>query len=232
MILQKIKPYLVMGIVGVGLIAPAPSFAETFGPYVSIMGGMNWVAPLDLNQNNFDFVQLELNQPLQSGYTAGLAFGWRFPTGLKPELELSHRKNTLAQFDNRAYQGGGRLDGKGEVQATSVMANLWYEVLSLPAPFGRLTPYIGGGLGYTTLTFSGLEAGAAQYGNVHRDTVLAYQLGTGLGFELNELWSMSLDYRYLQTRDANFGDIQGLPKGDVKAAYRSQSLMLGLQYKF
>jgi opacity protein-like surface antigen len=43
---------------------------------------------------------------------------------------------------------------------------------------------------------------------------------------------MSLDYRYLKTRDAHFGDIQGLPQGDVRTDYSAQSLMLGLHYWF
>jgi opacity protein-like surface antigen len=43
---------------------------------------------------------------------------------------------------------------------------------------------------------------------------------------------MSLDYRYIKTRDAHFGDIQGLPQGDVRTDYSAQSLMIGLHYGF
>lgn len=228
--LQKNTQYLVMGVIGMGFIAPAPSAADTLGPYISVMGGLNWVAAQDLNQNNLDFVEMEFNQPLHSGYATGLALGWRFPVGLRPEVELSYRKNTLTQFNHRVYEGGGSIDGKGEEEATSLMANLWYDVLNLPAPFSRVKPYIGGGLGYTTLEVSGLEAGGVQFGNVHRDSVSAYQLGAGFGFELTDRWSMSLDYRYFKTREAHFGDIQGLPRGDVRTEYSAESLMIGLQY--
>lgn len=230
--LLKKPQYLVMGVIGMGFIAPESSSAGTLGPYVSVMGGLNWVAAQDLNQNNLDFVEMEFNQPLDSGYATGLALGWRFPIGLRPEVELSYRKNSLTQFNNRVYEGGGSIDGKGKEEATSLMANLWYDALNLPAPFSRFTPYIGGGLGYTTLSVSGLEAGGVQFGDTHRDTVSAYQLGAGVGFELTDQWSMSLDYRYLKTRDAHFGDIQGLPQGDVSTDYSAQSLMLGLKYWF
>ncbi|MDO7895951.1 outer membrane protein [Pseudomonas citrulli] len=219
-----------MGIIGLGVIAPATSFADTLGPYVSAMGGLNWVADQDLNQNDLDFVEMQYNQPLHSGYATGLAVGWGFPIGLRPELEASYRKNTLTQFNHRVYEGGGSIDGEGKEEASSLMANLWYDVSNLPAPLSRFTPYVGGGLGYAVLTISGLEAGGVQFGNSHRDTVPAYQLGAGVGFELAEHWSMSLDYRYFKTREAHFGDIQNLPQGDVKTEYKAQSLMLGLRY--
>ncbi|AXP03708.1 porin family protein [Pseudomonas fluorescens] len=228
--LQKKTQYLVMGIVGLGVIAPASSFADTLGPYVSAMGGVNWVADQDLTQNDNDFVEMEFNQPLHSGFATGLALGWRFPVGLRPELELSYRRNTLDQFNNRVYEGGSSIEGKGEEQASSLMANLWYDIPNLPAPLSRFTPYIGGGLGYAVLTIKGLEAGGVEFGGTHRDTVSAWQLGTGVGYELNEHWSMSLDYRYFKTREANFGKIQGLPQVDVETQYNTQSLMLGLRY--
>ena len=62
--LQKNTQYLVMGIIGLGVIAPASSFADTLGPYVSGMGGVNWVAEQDLTQNNLDFVEMEYNLSL------------------------------------------------------------------------------------------------------------------------------------------------------------------------
>ncbi|WP_207283033.1 outer membrane protein [Pseudomonas sp. FW300-N2F2] len=228
--LQKSTRYLVMGIIGLGGTAPASSFADTLGPYVSGMGGVNWVAEQDLNQNDLDFVEMEFNQPLHSGFATGLALGWRFPVGLRPEVELSYRRNTLTQFNHRVYEGGGSIDGKGEEEATSLMANLWYDVTNLPAPLSRFTPYVGGGLGYAVLTITGLEAGGVEFGDTHRDTVSAWQLGTGVAYELSEHWSMSLDYRYFKTGEAHFGNIQGLPQGDVKTEYNAQSLMLGLRY--
>ena len=228
--LQKNTRYLVMGIIGLGGTAPASSFADTLGPYVSGMGGVNWVAEQDLNQNDLDFVEMEFNHPLHSGFATGLALGWRSPVGLRPEVELSYRRNTLTQFNHRVYEGGGSIDGKGEQEATSLMANLWYDVTNLPAPLSRFTPYVGGGLGYAVLTITGLEAGGVEFGDTHRDTVSAWQLGTGVAYELSEHWSMSLDYRYFKTGEAHFGNIQGLPQGDVKTEYNAQSLMLGLRY--
>ncbi|WP_339431099.1 outer membrane protein [Pseudomonas sp. EA_65y_Pfl2_P78] len=230
--LLKNTQYLVMGVIGMGFVSPASSSADTLGPYISVMGGLNWVAPQNLNQNNLDFVEMQFNHPLNSGYATGLALGWRFPVGLRPEVELSYRKNTLTQFNNRVYEGGGSIPGKGKEEVTSLMANLWYDFLNLPAPFRRFTPYMGGGLGYSTVSISGLEAGGVHFGNTHRDNVSAYQLGAGVSFELTDQWSTSLDYRYLKTRDAHFGDIQGLPQGDVRTDYSAQSLMLGLHYWF
>ncbi|CAM3047921.1 Outer membrane protein beta-barrel domain-containing protein [Pseudomonas gessardii] len=228
--LRKNTQRLLMGVIGLGLTVPA--CAETFGPYVTIMGGLNWVAPHDLNQNNVNFVEVELDESLHSGLASGLAVGWRFPVGLRPELELSYRKNALVRFNNRVYDGGGSIDAKGEERASSLMANLWYEGFNLPASFSRFSPYIGGGVGYIDLSVSGLKAGGVSFGGTHRDTVMAYQLGAGFGYELSQQWAMLLEYRYLKTRTAHFGDIQGLPPGDVSMTYGAQSLMLGLRYGF
>ncbi|WP_260963069.1 outer membrane protein [Pseudomonas citri] len=228
--LQKNTQYLVMSLIGMGLFAPASSFADTLGPYVGVLGGVNWVDDQDLSQNGLDFVEMQYNQPVDSGYATALAMGWQFSTGLRPELEVSYRKNTLTQFNHRVYEGGGSIDGEGKEEASSVMANLWYNVLDLPAPLNHVTPYVGGGLGYAVLTISGLEAGGVQFGGTHRDTVEAYQLGAGVGYELSEHWSMSVDYRYFKTREAHFGDIPNLPQGDVSTKYNAQSLMLGLRY--
>ncbi|WP_460155076.1 outer membrane protein [Pseudomonas sp. S1_F04] len=228
--LQKNSQYLLMAIVGLGAIAPASCFADNLGPYVSGMGGVNWVSKQDLTQNSNDFVEMEYNQPLHSGYATGLAVGWRFPVGLRPEVELSYRRNTMDQFNNRVYEGGSSIEGKGEEEASSLMANLWYDVSNLPAPFSRFTPYVGGGLGYAVLTIKGLEAGGVEFGGTHRDTVSAWQLGAGVAYELSDHWSMSLDYRYFKTGEANYGKIQGLVPADVKTEYNAQSLMLGLRY--
>ncbi|MOA53060.1 hypothetical protein D3C78_1764590 [compost metagenome] len=80
------------------------------------------------------------------------------------------------------------------------------------------------------MTITGLEAGGVEFGGTHRDTVTAWQLGAGVAYELNEHWSMSLDYRYFKTGEANFGKIQGLPQADVETEYNAQSLMVGLRY--
>jgi opacity protein-like surface antigen len=203
--------------------------AEDSGVYASLLGGANWVAPQDLRQNSLNFVQMHYDQPLSSGYALDAAVGWRSPIGLRPELALAYRKNSLDRFENRVYEGGSTASGNGQEAGSSLMANLWYD-LPMPDGFSRIKPYIGGGLGYTRLTIKGLSANGVSFGATHRDDVPSWQLGTGVVMPLNSHWSASVDYRYLQTRAAHFGDINGLPAGGVSTRYNAQSLMFGVQY--
>lgn len=206
-----------------------PALADDSGLYVSLLGGANWVAHQNLRQNSLDFVQMDYEQPLSSGYAVDLAVGWRSPIGLRPELALAYRRNSLDHFADRVYEGGGKIDGKGQEAGSSLMANLWYD-LPMPEGFTRIKPYIGGGVGYTRLTIRDLEANGVSFGATHRDDVGTWQLGAGVAYQWDAHWSVSMDYRYLQTRTAHFGDIEGLPPGDVSTQYNAQSLMLGVQY--
>lgn len=203
--------------------------ADDSGVYVSLLGGANWVAAQNLRQNQLNFVQMHYDEPLSSGYAADLALGWRSPIGLRPELALDYRKNSLDHFEHRVYEGGTSTSGSGQEAAGSLMANLWYD-LPMPGGFSAFKPYIGGGLGYTRLTIKGLSANNVSFGATHRDDVPTWQLGAGIAMTLSTHWSASIDYRYLQTQSAHFGDIQGLPSGDVTTRYNAQSLMFGVQY--
>ncbi|WP_256930696.1 outer membrane protein [Pseudomonas sp. ABC1] len=211
-------------------MAPMALAGES-GLYASVLGGANWVTAQDLRQNGLDFVEMNFEQPLESGYAVGLALGWRSTSGLRPELELSYRKNSLDRFENRVYEGGGKIDGKGTEAGSSLMANLWYD-LPMPAALNMIRPYIGGGLGYTRLTLKNLSAGGVGFGATHRDDVQTWQLGAGAAMPVSDNWALSMDYRYLRTRQAHFGNIPGLPEGDVRTEYRAHSLMFGVQYAF
>lgn len=57
-----------------------PALADDSGLYVSLLGGANWVAHQNLRQNSLDFVQMDYEQPLSSGYAVDLAVGWRSPS--------------------------------------------------------------------------------------------------------------------------------------------------------
>jgi opacity protein-like surface antigen len=59
------------------------------------------------------------------------------------------------------------------------------------------------------------------------DTVFAWQIGGGLGWELNPNWGISLNYRWFSTSDPEFRDELG---GDFSAEYSSHNLTAGLTY--
>ena len=77
----------------------------------------------------------------------------------------------------------------------------------------RWVPYVGGGLGVATIS---LDTETAQGRSLadDSDTVFAYQVGAGLGYEFpleeGRSITVSLDWRYFRTQDPTFtGDVTG-----------------------
>ncbi|WP_416261346.1 outer membrane protein [Gibbsiella quercinecans] len=210
------------------------ALAVETGPYVSIEGGGNWAASQYLRQQQLDFVQMNFKNPMSSGYVYGAATGWRFVSGLRTELEFNYRKNTLNSFSKRYYEGNTSARGHGSEAFTGVFANVWYDIpLSVKiTDNATIMPYIGGGLGYGCLTIKGLAAEGVHFGQTHNDDIAAWQLGGGLITQIGDNYSVSLDYRYMRTASANYGQIDGLPDQNVITHYQAEAVMIGLYYNF
>ncbi|HBU6430627.1 TPA: outer membrane beta-barrel protein [Klebsiella oxytoca] len=210
------------------------TYASKSGPYIGVETGANWISPQNLSQSELDFVQMHFKSPMESGYIYGIKTGWRFPSGVRTELEHSYRKNTLGNFSNRYYEGNTSTRGHGSEAFSSVFINLWYDV---PLSFKLtkqtvLKPYFGTGIGYGVLAIDGLKANGVHFGKKHTDDVGAWQVGGGFFTDINEDFSLSLDYRYMRTSKASYGLIEGLPPQNVTTHYSSQSVMLGIHYNY
>lgn len=230
--INKIKLQLVL-LCGLQVGGPAVQAAES-GPYIGVEAGANWVASQYLHQHDLDFVQMNFKNPLESGYIYGVRAGWRFPSGLRAELEYSYRKNTLGSFSNRYYEGNTSASGHGNEAFGGAFANLWYDIpLQLKiAENTLLAPYFGGGIGYGRLSLEGLEANGVHFGKKHTNGVGAWQLGGGLLVHIGSDYSLSLDYRYMRTSTAGYGLIEELPPANVMTHYQAQSIMLGIHYNY
>ncbi len=157
------------------------------------------------------------------------AVGYRFAEGLRVEGELSYRESDLDEFTVREpgslaallppdqRQNPAALDSlrgmrpiDGDVSAVSLMANLYYDVDLGPG----LKPYVGGGVGLSRISVTVGSSGRQLTDD--DDTVFAYQLGAGLGYQLggsdDRPVTVSLDYRYYATADPTFrGSVSGMP---------------------
>jgi outer membrane protein OmpA-like peptidoglycan-associated protein/opacity protein-like surface antigen len=198
------------------LLAQADALYD--GPYVSAQGGLNYMFPQLIIQrgNNVDALHFH------SDWAAGLAGGYAFANGLRPELELNFRRNYLSH-DAFGFGAGGRED------ATGVLANVWYD---FKAPTGWLSfvhPYLGAGLGGVRFDTRGVDVSLGRFADDYA-VKLAYQGGAGVAFELFRNLSLTTDYRYLQTYRGSF--LFGSPAGHDRLLYRAQSAMLGLRYSF
>ena len=129
-----------------------------------------------------------------------------------------------------AAASGGKQDIDGAFSMLAFMANVDYDFKNE----SRWVPYVGGGLGLAIIS---LDTELAINGRSlvdDSDTVLAYQVGAGLGYEFplaeGRSITVSLDYRYFGTQDPTFtGAVTGK---EFDVTIRGHDVGIGLTYGF
>ena len=127
-----------------------------------------------------------------AGYNVGVRGGyqlgpWRF------EEEYSYRQNDVAEY------GEITKGVSGNRHTHSIMTNVLYD-FTIGWP---ITPHIGVGIGAMNV-FDGLRVpGRGQLFN-DSNWQFGYQAIAGLRYEINALFALDLDYRYLATTESTF----------------------------
>lgn len=129
-----------------------------------------------------------------------------------------------------AAVAGGKKDVDGAFSMLAFMANVDYDFKNE----SRWVPYVGGGLGLAIIS---LDTELAINGRSlvdDSDTVLAFQVGAGLGYEFpleeGRSITVSLDWRYFGTQTPTFkGDVTG---NEFDATIGGHDIGIGLIYGF
>ena len=137
------------------------------------------------------------------GPAAAVTVGYTLSSGLRPELELSYRRNSQQGAAERGLTG---------------MGNLWYELWSRGYYI-----YAGGGGGGTRLK-------ATLNGTGSSDTLGCWQAGLGLGAALTRHLTMGIDLRHLSSFDKPSFHADG--ENLIGAHYIHNSAMLEFRYSF
>jgi opacity protein-like surface antigen len=116
---------------------------------------------------------------------------------------------------------GLSLPVNSDISALGFLANIYYDFKNT-SPF---TPYIGGGIGFATIYVSQGTSNLNLLWFEDDDTVFAYQLGAGVGYDVSKNWTIDLGYRYFGTSDPQFGN-------QFKADFGSHNVSLGARYRF
>lgn len=180
--------------------------ADSF--YGGLFGGFTVLPDLDISQGAA-FGELETD----AGFNFGAVIGHKWAMGLRAEGEISYRQNDM---DKVSGPFGGLVTG--DLSAFAFMGNAWYD-FHTGTPW---IPYAGGGLGIARITVD-------VPGFDESDTVFAWQIGGGVGYEFTPGIVVSADYRYLATSDPSFDD-PGFP--DLEVEYMSHNIMLGIRGHF
>ena len=207
------------------------AYAQNTGFYIS--GNIGLSRQPDFNgTNNFMGLPLGLNARFDEGYKARGALGYDFGP-FRFEGEISYRDNDGDGLGSLTLAPS--VPVVSEISSISYMANVYYDYHSGNSPW---VPYLGAGMGVSTVDFSFSMPSAISGAVVNdKDTVLAYQIMVGVGYEITQHLAVSVDYNYLTTPDVELhsANIPPLIPGtgdNFKSSNSNHSFNLGIRYTF
>jgi len=197
---------------GIGITASPAAKAQV---YAGIHGGANFLQDSDIEGSGAD-----ATASFDPGFAVGGVLGYRFGVldnlALDVEGEFTYRLNGIDEISD----GGGSASGDGDAQSFAWMANAW---LAWQIGDSGFSPYIGGGFGGVHIDIKDTEVAGIALGN-ESDFVVGGQVGSGVEYQFDEHFAVSLDYRFLITEKASFNSLD--------AEYQSHSVLLGVKYLF
>lgn len=201
----KLRRLRNLGVMVAGLVGFAASIAQAGDGWY--LGGR--LGPSILPNAETDDptgVEIEFN----TGFSMAASIGYAFSAGLRLEVEANFAETDIDQFTRSGFAEG---DDPG-IRSYGVMGNIFYDFDT----GSRWTPYIGGGAGIAVVDLLGTENHAFclrifadSCVSAQSDTVFAYQVGAGIGYEINPSWTVTLDYRFVVMDDPEFEDLAGAP---------------------
>lgn len=154
--------------------------------------------------------------------------------------------SVFVSLSSTAFAGSASLSGDGDVKATSIMANAWYEYDT----GSRWKPFIGGGVGFAWIdveakadlgiavtTGGGFSLATGLKVELDADeSGFAWQLGAGIGYDISDYQQITLSYRYFNgpTIDKAKLSVLGYTTvvDDFDYDYDAHSIMLGFKAGF
>ena len=200
-------PSLIVSL-GLFLTLTTNTYAEDSGIYIGVIAGENLRPDTTLSSPSLGSQIMDFNV----GYTFGGFVGYDFGNNFRLEGEISYRENQIST-------GGGEDPQAG---TSSIMFNGYYD-LPLTKPFNL---YFGGGFGAATAQLETISLGLAIDTS---ETVFAYQLETGIGWNIKPNVTFSLGYRFFDASDPEFV----LPAGQrLRMDLENHELILKMRYLF
>jgi OmpA-OmpF porin, OOP family len=212
--------------------AAAPQARAAEGDwYASLYGGGMF---LENANNRGNSNPLDFHSVAKRGYNARVAVGVYRAPQVRVEGEIGYRRAGLDKLsvNNDAGLGAtagtapltGAASASGHVSAISAMLNAYYDYDTGSA----WRPYIDAGIGAARLAMHNVAASGVAVVDAY-DTVFAYQLGLGLGYDVTKSLTLAVEYRYFTTLDPTFKDAAG---NSFNSEFTSHNVSLGVRYRF
>lgn len=170
------------------------------GPYVGGGAGLNWLQDEKVSGS---FAGTGIGSGDLRSYSPGFiglaSVGWGFGNGFRAELEGSYRNNQFTQL-----RGGTAASAGGREQKFGPMVNVFYDFGTYDT-FGGMPavmPYLGGGVGYQWVNWTGVGASSAAGSFSAGDKTegsFAYQAIAGVALNIPQVpgMAMTAEYRFM-----------------------------------
>lgn len=149
------------------------------------------------------------------GIEGSLGYAW--PDGIRLEEEASMMRANVDKVGGATSQHSGRLAN------FLLMTNVLYDFQTGT----RWTPYIGVGAGLDAISADHIGAVTGGGSLNDSDAELGYQAIAGTSYQLADHWSISADYRYIASTDANLKITTG---GTTHMDNSSHNLVISMRY--
>jgi opacity protein-like surface antigen len=171
----------------------------------------------------------------------GLGVGYKRNRWLRFDLTGEYRGDTTF-FGSDSYPGGvgfgaGTNEYTADVSSWLGLANAYWDIIT----WCGFTPYLGAGIGFSTITVDGLKdvnvpQGGVAFGATNTTTNFAWALHAGLAYDVSPQLAIDLSYRYADLGNASSGVVTAF---DGSTSYShvalnditSNDVMLGVRYK-
>ena len=161
-------------------------------------------------------------------FALGLVVGARIAPNVRAEVELSYSNSDVDGTKLTLFTLGS-VDSKGDFSSTSLLVNAWYDFETNSS----WRPYVGGGIGYTSVD-ADIDAPSTAAARIDdSDGGFSYQIGFGVIFPVGQSGTIDIGYRYRETPNlkltsAGMGGTAAFDDIDFK----SQTLQIGYNYRF
>lgn len=204
-----------------GSVGMASAQAFSLGEvYVKGFGGATWPSSFDATLREDGARIARPSFDYDTGYTLGAAVGAAFTPNISMEIEYAYRSADVSITDRDDDDESARANG--DTSANAFMFNALYVFDGMGAT-GAVQPYLGGGIGAANVETS---AGGQDF---DAETLLAYQLIGGVGYELNPNVTLYAEGRWFQTESGKF-DGPGSERFDGE--FETLDLLVGIRYVF
>lgn len=193
-------------------IAPLAAPASLSGFYVGTRNGFGGARDTRFNVGGGG---INVTNQYEMGFYNGLMIGYNFGPvlggmGLRGELEFGR-----SQFSVKTHTVNGarvpQSDSFGDLRGYGGFANLFLDLnlgtlagVSTDSLLARITPYIGGGIGYSQVELRRMGISATGVIMDDSDSRFAYNLATGIGVSIFDRTTLEIGYRYLAVPDLQF----------------------------